>query len=54
MTRTYLTDDLDGSQGDVSTVHIALDKTSYEIDLSPANQARLRETLARYLTSQPK
>ena len=49
VTRTYLTDDLDGSQGDVSTVHIALDKTSYEIDLSPANQARLRETIARYL-----
>jgi hypothetical protein len=49
VTRTYLTDDLDSSQGDVSTVQIALDKTSYEIDLSPADQARLRETIARYL-----
>ena len=49
VTRTYMTDDLDGSEGDVSTVHIALDNTSYEIDLGAANQARLRETLAKYL-----
>jgi len=49
VTRTYMTDDLDGSEDDVSTVHIALDNTSYEIDLGAANQARLRETLAKYL-----
>jgi len=49
VTRTYMTDDLDGSEGDVSTVQIALDNTSYEIDLGAANQARLRESLAKYL-----
>lgn len=49
VTRTYLTDDLDGSEGDVSTVEIALDKANYEIDLSAANQARLREKLARFV-----
>ena len=31
--RTYLTDDLDGSEDDMSTVRLALDKVSYEIDL---------------------
>jgi hypothetical protein len=30
VTRTYLTDDLDGSEDDVSTVRLALDKVSYE------------------------
>jgi len=49
VTRTYMTDDLDGSEGDVSTVQIALDNTSYEIDLGAANQVRLRESLAKYL-----
>jgi hypothetical protein len=49
VTRTYMTDDLDGSEGDVSTVQIALDNTSYEIDLGAVNQARLRESLAKYL-----
>jgi len=49
VTRTYLTDDIDGSEGDVSTVRIALDKTSYEIDLSAANEARLRDNLGRFV-----
>lgn len=49
VTRTYMTDDLDGSEEDVSTVRIALDKVSYEIDLSAANEARLREKLARFV-----
>jgi len=49
ITRTYMTDDLDGSEDDVSTVRIALDKVSYEIDLSAANAARLRDKLARFV-----
>jgi nucleoid-associated protein Lsr2 len=49
VTRTYMTDDLDGSEGDVSTVRIALDKIDYEIDLSAANEARLRDKLARFV-----
>ena len=49
VTRTHKTDDLDGSEVDVSTVHFALDKINYEIDLSSANEARLRDELARFL-----
>lgn len=50
VTHTYLVDDLDGStDDDVSTVQFHLDKTSYEIDLSAANQARLRDKLAKFL-----
>lgn len=47
--RTYMTDDLDGSEDAVSTISIALDKVSYEIDLSAANEARLRDKLARFV-----
>ena len=49
VTRTYLIDDLDGSEDDVSSVSISLDKKDYEIDLSAANQARLRDNLARFI-----
>ena len=49
VTRTFMTDDLDGSDDDVSTVQFALDGTSFEIDLSAANEARLREKLARFV-----
>jgi hypothetical protein len=42
------TDDLDGGKAD-GTVHFALDGTAYEIDLSEANAARLRETLKPYV-----
>ena len=49
VTRIVMTDDLDGSGGDVSTVLIALDKVGYEIDLSAANEARLRDKLARFI-----
>jgi hypothetical protein len=49
ITRTYRVDDLDGSEEDVSTVHFALDKKDYEIDLSAANAERLREKLAKFL-----
>jgi hypothetical protein len=49
VTRTYLTDDLDGSDEDVNTVEFTLDGTSFEIDLSAANEQRLREKLARFV-----
>ena len=49
VTRTFMTDDLDGSDDDVSTVQFALDGTFFEIDLSAANEARLREKLARFV-----
>jgi hypothetical protein len=40
-----LVDDLDGSDAD-ETVIFALDGTEYEIDLSSANAAKLRDALA--------
>ena len=49
ITRTYQVDDLDGSEDDVSTVQLALDGTSYEIDLSAVNADRLREKLERFI-----
>jgi hypothetical protein len=39
-----LTDDIDGGDAD-ETVYFSLDGTSYEIDLSTANAARLREAI---------
>ena len=42
VTHTYMIDDLDGSEDDVSTVLFALDKKDYAIDLSAANAERLR------------
>ena len=51
VTRTYLTDDLDGSEEDVATVLLALDGTNYEIDLSAANAGRLREKLDRFVAA---
>jgi Lsr2 len=49
ITRTYLTDDIDGSEDDVSTIQFALDGTTFEIDLSATNDERLREKLARFI-----
>ena len=49
VTRTFLVDDLDGSTEDVENVQISLDGTNFEIDLSAANAARLREKLAKYV-----
>jgi hypothetical protein len=49
VTRVVMTDDLDGSEDDVKTVLIGLDKVGYEIDLSAANEARLRDKLARFV-----
>lgn len=51
ITRKYMTDDIDGSEDDVSTVLLSLDKKDYEIDLSAANEARLREKLERFVAA---
>src|ERR1700712_2148889 len=52
VTRTYLVDDLDGSEA-AETVAFSLDKQAYEIDLNEANAARLREKLARFVDAAP-
>jgi nucleoid-associated protein Lsr2 len=49
-TQVVLVDDLTGDPAD-TTVKFALDKTEYEIDLSDANAAVLRESLARYVNA---
>lgn len=46
--RIELTDDLDQSPAD-ETVTFALDGVTYEIDLTTANAAKLREALAPYV-----
>ena len=46
-----LVDDLDGSSTAAETVAFALDGTSYEIDLTSANAAKLRDALAPYVGS---
>ena len=43
-----LVDDIDGSEA-AETVSFGLDGASYELDLSSANAAQLRETLAGYI-----
>jgi Lsr2 len=43
-----LTDDIDGEDAD-ETVHFALDGKGYEIDLSAANAAALREAFKLYI-----
>jgi nucleoid-associated protein Lsr2 len=45
-----LVDDLDGGTAD-EQIEFALDGKSYEIDLSAANSARLREALAPYVSA---
>lgn len=42
------TDDLDGSPGD-TTVRFAVDGTTYEIDLSKKNAAKMRRDFGRYI-----
>ena len=49
VTRTFFVDDLDGSTEDVQNAQISLDGANFEIDLSAANAARLREKLAKYV-----
>ncbi|WP_106538059.1 histone-like nucleoid-structuring protein Lsr2 [Haloactinopolyspora alba] len=48
--QVILLDDLEGGDAD-ETVSFALDGSSYEIDLSSANAAQLREALAPYIAS---
>jgi hypothetical protein len=47
-TVTTLIDDVDGSDAD-ETVRFSIDGTEYEIDLSEANAAKLRDGLAGYI-----
>lgn len=49
VTRTYMIDDLNGSEDEVETVHFAVDGAQYEIDLNPENATRLREKLERFI-----
>ena len=49
-TEVVLVDDLTGDRAD-TTVTFAVDRTEYEIDLSHANAARMREELARYVNA---
>ncbi len=48
--QVILEDDLDGGAA-VETVSFSLDGNSYEIDLSAANAAKLRDALAEYVGS---
>lgn len=50
-TSIVLTDDLDTSTDGVATHHIALDSTTWEIDVSAANLARRRTALSPVTTS---
>jgi hypothetical protein len=49
-TTVTLVDDLDGSQAE-EQVEFAVDGKAYEIDLSAANSARLREALAPFISA---
>ncbi len=49
-TQVILLDDLDGGSAD-ETVTFGLDGVTYEIDLSSANAAALRDNLAQYVAS---
>jgi len=49
-TTVTLVDDLDGGQAD-EQVEFAVDGRSYEIDLSSANSARLRDALAPFVSA---
>lgn len=46
--QVLLVDDLDGGSAD-ETIPFAIDGTAYEIDLSKAHAAELRDALARYV-----
>jgi len=49
ITKTFLVDDIDGSTECIETVEFNADGTTYQIDLSAANGARLRDKLARFI-----
>ncbi|MGO4362292.1 histone-like nucleoid-structuring protein Lsr2 [Terrabacter sp. RAF57] len=46
----HLVDDVDGAHAD-ETLQFELDRVTYEGDLSTANAARLRDTLAPWVAS---
>ena len=46
--QTLFIDDIDGSEAE-GTVRFGLDGTDYEIDLSTAHAAKLRQTLAKFI-----
>jgi hypothetical protein len=48
-TITLFTDDIDGTEDNVSTVSFSFDGTSYEIDLSDKNRSALEEALSLYI-----
>ncbi len=48
-----MTDDLDGSEA-AETIRFGIDGTSFEIDLSGANAAKLRAALKPYVEAAPK
>ncbi|WP_219418541.1 histone-like nucleoid-structuring protein Lsr2 [Pseudonocardia nigra] len=49
-TTVTLVDDLDGSQAE-EQIEFAVDGKAYEIDLSAANSARLRDALAPFISA---
>ncbi|WP_077488284.1 histone-like nucleoid-structuring protein Lsr2 [Sinomonas mesophila] len=48
--KIILVDDVDGGSAE-ETVRFGLDGTSYEIDLSAANAAKLRDSLSGYISA---
>ncbi len=50
-TSILLVDDLDGESEATETVRFGLGETEYEIDLSEANAAQVRETLSKYVSA---
>jgi hypothetical protein len=44
-------DDLDGTEGDVKTVHFGLHNKRYEIDLKPEHVKALEENLADFIAA---
>ncbi len=46
-----LVDDLDASTDGVATHHVGIDGVIYEIDLTDANLAKLRDALAPFLAA---
>src|SRR6476620_9441428 len=49
VTRTYLVDDLDGTEDGVETLRFSIDQHDYEIDLGQENAAGLRSRLERFI-----
>lgn len=50
-TKTIRVDDIDGTEEGVETVHFAFKGKEYSIDLSAANQKKLADALAPYISA---